>query len=186
MHTRIITLSNLTHWGQVTQMRQWTYHHWFRHWLVTRAGVKYTFPRIFKYKCTIFNQIQIHSYFYIIQMSSQRRIKYSGTNIYLTLGLLATWPAPSHYLNKCWHIVNWTLRNKLQWNFIEILRFSFKKMHLKVSSAKWRPFCLSLNVSSHPVTIYIMEIWGNLAIWQMLRCHWHWIFCDVFCDSVDC
>ena len=30
---------------------------------------------------------------------------------------------------------------------IEILAFSFKKMRLKVSSAKWRPFCLSLDVS---------------------------------------
>ena len=29
---------------------------------------------------------------------------------------------------------------------IEIQTFSYKKMHLKVSSAKWRPFCLSLNV----------------------------------------
>ena len=29
---------------------------------------------------------------------------------------------------------------------IEILAFSFKKMRLKVSSAKWRPFCLGLNV----------------------------------------
>ena len=29
---------------------------------------------------------------------------------------------------------------------IEILTFSFMKMRLKVSSAKWRPFCLSLNV----------------------------------------
>ena len=29
---------------------------------------------------------------------------------------------------------------------IEILTFSFKKMSLKVSSAKWRPFYLSLNV----------------------------------------
>ena len=29
---------------------------------------------------------------------------------------------------------------------IEILAFSFKKMHLKVSSAKRRPFCPSLNV----------------------------------------
>ena len=28
---------------------------------------------------------------------------------------------------------------------IEILTFSFKKMHLKMSSAKWRPFCLRLN-----------------------------------------
>ena len=35
-------------------------------------------------------------------------------------------------------------------NFSEILipihSFSFKKMHLKMSSGKWRPFCLSLNV----------------------------------------
>ena len=28
---------------------------------------------------------------------------------------------------------------------IEIPKFSFKKMHLKVSSGKWRPFCLGLN-----------------------------------------
>ena len=25
--------------------------------------------------------------------------------------------APSHYLNQCWNIVNWTLWNKFQWNF---------------------------------------------------------------------
>ena len=29
---------------------------------------------------------------------------------------------------------------------IKILTFFFKKMRLKVSSAKWRPFCLGLNV----------------------------------------
>ena len=29
---------------------------------------------------------------------------------------------------------------------IEILTFSFKKMRLKVSSGKWQPFCLGLNV----------------------------------------
>ena len=32
---------------------------------------------------------------------------------------------------------------------IEILIFSFKKMHLKVSSAKRRPFCLGLNVLTY-------------------------------------
>ena len=35
-------------------------------------------------------------------------------------------------------------------NFSEILiaieAFSFQKIHLKISSAKWRPFCLGLNV----------------------------------------
>ena len=41
-------------------------------------------------------------------------------------------------------------------NFSEILikidTFSFKKMHLKMSSAKWRPFCLGRNVLNIPVT----------------------------------
>ena len=32
---------------------------------------------------------------------------------------------------------------------IAIVTFSFKKMHLKMLSAKWRPFCLSLNVLIH-------------------------------------
>ena len=29
---------------------------------------------------------------------------------------------------------------------VEIYAFSFKKMHLKMSSGKWRPFCLGLNM----------------------------------------
>ena len=41
---------------------------------------------------------------------------------------------------------------------IEILIFSFKKMCLKVSSAKRRPFCLGLNVLMHMVTFY----WNDL------------------------
>ena len=48
--------------------------------------------------------------------------------------------------------------------FIEILigiqAFSFTKMHLKMSSAKWRPFCLGLNVFSGDVNqsyIYDMD-----------------------------
>ena len=42
------------------------------------------------------------------------------------------------------------LKGPLGTNFREILigikAFSFKEMHLKMSSAKWRPFCLGLNV----------------------------------------
>ena len=44
---------------------------------------------------------------------------------------------------------------------LEIHTFSFTKMHLKMSSAKWRPFYLGLNVlkssgliSSYPICIY--------------------------------
>ena len=34
---------------------------------------------------------------------------------------------------------------------IEIYIFSFKKMHWKMSSGKWRPFCLGLNVLTPPL-----------------------------------
>ena len=34
-------------------------------------------------------------------------------------------------------------------NLIGIKTFSFKKMHLKMSSAKWRPFCLGLDVLNY-------------------------------------
>ena len=37
---------------------------------------------------------------------------------------------------------------------IEILTFSFKKMRLKVSSAKWRPFCLGLNELTAALTTH--------------------------------
>ena len=40
---------------------------------------------------------------------------------------------------------------------IEILTFSFTKMRLKVSSAKWRPFCLGLNV--------LMPVWCKSSNW---------------------
>ena len=44
----------------------------------------------------------------------------------------------------------WTSAGPIGTNSSEIVigiqTFSFKKMHLKVSSAKWRPFCLGLNV----------------------------------------
>ena len=51
--------------------------------------------------------------------------------------------------------INWTnvgilligpLWSNFSETFIEIHTFSFKKIHLKMSSGKWRPFCLGLNV----------------------------------------
>ena len=39
----------------------------------------------------------------------------------------------------------WPLGTMFSENLIEIHTFLFKRMHLKMASAKWRPFCLSLN-----------------------------------------
>ena len=44
---------------------------------------------------------------------------------------------------------------------IGIQTFSFKKMHFKMSSAKWRPICLGLYVLNLP-TLYL---WGPVMQW---------------------
>ena len=56
--------------------------------------------------------------------------------------------------------------------FIYIQAFSFKKMHLKMSSAKWRPFCLGLNVlrqhlytQSAPATNFTDTFSITIHIW---------------------
>ena len=55
-------------------------------------------------------------------------------------------------------------------NFIEILiwiqTFSFKKMHLKMSSAKWRPFCLGLNVLTNVGPIHTSHMGIAEQIWD--------------------
>ena len=55
-------------------------------------------------------------------------------------------------------------------NFSEILfeihTFSFKKMHLKMSSAKWRHFCLGLNV----LTQHIGGLWQLVQFIDKVLC----------------
>ena len=67
------------------------------------------------------------------------------TNIGPDSGLL-----PGRPQNIIWTNVGMVLIGPLGTNFgeivIEIYTFSFKKMHLKLSSETWQPFCLGLNV----------------------------------------
>ena len=58
--------------------------------------------------------------------------------------------SPGLYQTIIWTNAEITLIGHLETNlseiFNEIQLFPFKKMHLKMSSGKWRPFCLGLNV----------------------------------------
>ena len=76
-------------------------------------------------------------------------------------------PGRCEYLNQCWNIVNWTPRNKFQWNRIKVHSFSLKKMHLNMSSEKWRPFCLGLSVL-RPVRWILINIWKRID-WPTLH-----------------
>ena len=57
--------------------------------------------------------------------------------------------------------------------FVEIQTFSFKKMHLNMSSGKWWPFCLSLNVLTcvfgHGWFFCIVQGWGLLRQFPPFR-----------------
>ena len=61
---------------------------------------------------------------------------------------LISYGFPDGYLHQCWNTVNLTVGTNLSDIVIEIQTLSFKKMRLKVPSAKWRPFCLVFNVST--------------------------------------
>ena len=74
-------------------------------------------------------------------------------------------------------------------NFCEILigiqTFSFKKMHLKMSSAKWCPFRLGLNVlMAHQVIRLGNHLFAQSSpsyyyphqLWRLCN-HWHWFAC---------
>ena len=59
--------------------------------------------------------------------------------------------------------------------FSEILTgiqtFSFKKMHLKMSSTKWRPFCLGLNV----LTNDDQDVWLHMISWDRQGLIWWYL-----------
>ena len=60
---------------------------------------------------------------------------------------------------------------------IDIHTFSFKKMHLKMSSGKWRPFCLGLNVLI--IHFYICIYQAHVCIFVSF------IFCVCSVRNVD-
>ena len=70
----------------------------------------------------------------------------------------------------------WTLGTNFSENLSKIYTFSFKKMHLKMSSAKWREFCLGLNV----LKFFLMkdkDRYTLSGISQGMRCNdaSHWL-----------
>ena len=94
------------------------------------------------------------------------------TNHHLFRWWFGVWPAPSHYLNQCWNIINWTHGNKLQWNlnrnlYIFIHENAFETVIRKLAPILSRP---QFNASS--VTIYwhcnshTSHVWKTTLQWR--------------------
>ena len=75
---------------------------------------------------------------------------------------LVAWPAPSHYLNQCWIIVNWTLRNRLQWNLnrnsnIYIQENAFESVVCETAAILSRPFVSCVMVHFVHFEVYVTK-----------------------------
>ena len=65
---------------------------------------------------------------------------------------------------------------------MKIYIFWLKKMHVKMSSQKWCPFCLSLNVLSHPYVFILATPFSyfflpTISFWCMILRHWYGCLC---------
>ena len=131
----------------------------WRHWYNNRhrAG---TYERLFFKRHNTFasRNNTCHVIHEILQQSTHwGRVTHIGVG---NLSIIASdnGLSPSRRQAIIWTNAGILLTGPLRTNFSEILieihSFSFKKMHLKRSSAKWRPFCLGLNGFGDPYALY--------------------------------
>ena len=65
---------------------------------------------------------------------------------------LTNWTSPSHYLNQCWNIINWTLETKFKWNLnrnlcIFIHDNALENVVCEMASILSRPQCANGQIS---------------------------------------
>ena len=110
--------------------------HWFRWWLGAIRWQAITCANIDPEQCHHIVSLGHNELTHLLLVS---HICVGGYGQHWFRQWLVAYSVPSHYLNQCWVIVNWTLKKKLQLNFYQNKKKSFMKMHLRISSAKWQP-----------------------------------------------
>ena len=84
---------------------------------------------------------------------------------------LVAWPVPSHCLNQCWNIVNWTLRNKLKWNinknsYIFIQENTFENVVRKMAALLSRPQCANWGICLYCLSLaQCYDPWSRTHAW---------------------
>ena len=99
--------------------------------------------------------------------------------------------APSHYLNQCWNIVNWTLGNKLQWNLNRNLNIFIEENAFenvwKMAAILSRPQCVNCNgtvytgqTADSVTMVTIWMLFGLLCFFLSLGLFWLMVLCNFF------
>ena len=90
---------------------------------------------------------------------------------------LVAYSAPSHYLNQCWNIVNWTLRNKLKWNlnqnsYIFIQENAFENVVWEMAAILSGPQCVKGGIVGVPLIILVTMTVMNDNTAPYLHVNW--------------
>ena len=156
-----------------------------------RKSVCYLLTRFiskFSDECVIKQQInEIHIYKYILSDRKSTRLHKSLTHwgrvTHICVDKLTIIGSDNGLSPRRRQAIIWTnagilLNRSLRTNFseisIRIQTFSFKKMHLKMSSAKWRPFCLGLKMLMHR---------GLVVLCVVIDFCRHWLRYNVLLDG---
>ena len=116
----------------------------------TERAISLTTPSQYLYQCWLISsevnfravsQENLKIFIFVMNLTHWGRVTHICVG---NLNIIGS--AASHYLHQCWNIVNWTPRNKLRWNVNQNSYIFIHEIHLEMSSGKWRPFCLGLNV----------------------------------------
>ena len=152
--------TRLTHWGRVTHIcvskltiigsdnhTVWTPFHFMyenstlcTNWFVHQANTAGAF---------IVHQANAAGAFIVHQGNVVEHLgSYIKRNGVHPQWIMACRPAPSHYLNQCWNIVNSNLRNKVKWNpkqnsCIFIQESTFENVVCEMASILSRPQCVN-------------------------------------------
>ena len=91
------------------------------------------------------------------------------------------WTAPSHYLNQCWNIIDWTLRNTLQWNLsrnynIFIQENVFESVVCEMAAILSRPQCVYIYQSTVHSKNYVHITGTGQATLTNMDKHSPWIY----------
>ena len=159
--------SNLLHISN----RLWRWKCIIKFCLITQADL---------FKSHLKNEVTYQSYVILLlrrKWSDRTRLTHRGRETHICVSELTiigsdNGLSPGRRQAIIWNNAGLLLIEPLGTNFgeisIEIQTFSFKKIHLNMSSAKWRPFCLGLNVLKLQ---FLMTSWHqrNNTHWRCMR-----------------
>ena len=169
MHTCV-----LLYWQKLTQIRAWMhdYIHYFMWNEITHPYLKFS---VTKPPLKLGHGSDIASYLFAwMQLTHWGRVTHICVSKLTIIGSdngLSPGRRQAIIWTNAGILLIWPLGTNFNEILIEIHTFSFKKMHLKMSSAKWRPFCLGLNVLRVANMVVCNNFYHLLSLEFMVWCH---------------